>query len=852
MKKIIVLLLALTLVLSSCFFGNSSKKEKEEETSTSQSVDKESKETSSEKSSEELSFDDLKDKELVKAVFEAREDSSSRSYKVQYMSGVMEGGAISSLAYKQGNDIRVDDIDEAGFYNINIYKVDKGLRYNWLIPNVDNLDWNESGLKVGRIYKIDSIDEHEILSIPFIEKYAKDDFAKLKNAKMDLLDGKKVLYMEFATKGSDKKLEKLWYSIDDDFVVKFISTDAQGKDYAILEVQELTIGGNYSEQFKVPFDEVPFINTTLKGKELFKSVYEARPDNTNRSYMLHVQMSVKDSEGSFPIIYKAEGGVLTKNRDYGGNYYKLYLESADEVYTWYEGSKKGTKEQAEDRDKKGYAFDLEDYAGSNFSRITKAKLLEEDGNEILYFEANPKDGAPYKENVWYSITQDLIIKRNEVSDGENMSESVVKEMDLHSDYSDEMVLPDGVDFEEEDPYLALVRRVYNNRRANHNRSFDFDYEIKYEDGNGSNSKGHLFYENGNIRTEEEGENIHEVNLYLKDAKKLYAWEMGNFDESGGEALNIEDSGAVTEINNVNFSQIVGMPDFDELARNDFAGLKVAEMINFRDEEVLYMEFENSADNSLKDMIWYSPKKDLMLQMVTVYPTGASVYYAQVFNESFSNGISEFMKVPEDVNFSSNQGTSSSKPKTLAKKIFREMNKEQSFKISLTGVGLYAGQNDKSKFLIARDANNKYIEKQIVGEEGKVFLLSKVLDKVRYSWATIANAPEAVRYQGTVKLSKGYPVEMMLLFANNDFADLSICRKEEYKGQEVAYFESRSGEKISKMWFSTKDSMPLEIKIVSGDKINRHLVTDSYEVGGDYSKYFVVPDVEFTQSTKVNN
>ncbi len=848
MKKIVVLLLALTFVLSSCFSGNSLKKD--EKQSVSQSEDKKditsSSENSTEKSLDEVQLKDLKDKELVKAVFEVREDSPKNSYMLKYTAGVMEGGAYTTIVYKDGDKFRADNIDEAGFYEINVYDPVKKYRYKWDYAEMSSPDEGEVDKYSGRIYAANSIKEEDIVQIPSITEYSKDDFSDLKSAKMEELDGQEVLYMEVSIGGSDKKIDKIWYSLEKDFILKLISTDEQGNDRGVLIVHELEIGGNYLDKMTIP-EDVVFINTTLKDKELIEHVYDKRPDNSDRSYRVDFKFFVKDSESGSTTIYKNGDGILKKSTDVAGIYHKLYLNSSDESYLWYEGSNSGSKTQAGYRDRIGYPLILENYADDNFSRITKANIIEENARELLYFEAEPIDGNLYKEQVWYSIEEGFIIRNNEIYDGEIRSNIELKILEFDGDYTDLIRLPDGVEFEEDNPFVALAKRVYKNRLMNPNRSFAFDYQIKYEDESDKNSKGYLYYDKGKIRTEKFSDNVIDVSLYLKDYSKLYKWSMGNFDESGGDAVNIEDSGSILKLDEVNLSKIIGMPDFDELAKNDFEGLLVAEMINFRDEEVLYMEFTNRDDNSLRDMIWYSPEKDLILQAATVYQTGAGLYFAEVYNETFDGDYTDIMRVPDDVSFSRSQGASLNEPKNLARKTYREMNKEQPFRVSLTGIGLYIGQRDKSKFVIARDINNKYLEKSKVGGTGKSFLLSKALDKVQYSWATVPNAPEATRVQGKINLSKSFPVEMMSIFENNDFADLKVCEKRNYKGQGVIYFESVRGKEVNKMWFSLKDSMPLEVKTIVADRLTRHLVTDSYEVGGDYSEYFKVPDVKFTQT-----
>ncbi len=185
----------------------------------------------------------LKDVDLMKS-FINHKQAENYYYKALIKSNDRDLGEVEFelINYTMGDSIRTES-DFDGEHTVMIFNAEEGALYNYTVGELQ-------GTKT--IQMEATKDEMFDTSLTY-EEY--EDFADLIKAEYSKLNGDDVIYIE--QKDKMDGVEKIWYSIDKHFPIKFVHENADGtmmSEFTVIEFEE----GIFKEKF-IPDDEITFV-----------------------------------------------------------------------------------------------------------------------------------------------------------------------------------------------------------------------------------------------------------------------------------------------------------------------------------------------------------------------------------------------------------------------------------------------------------------------------------------------------------------------------------------------------------------------------------------------------------------
>ncbi len=662
MKKILVLMLVLSFALSSCIPSpkiDGIKKKLEEkadekvdeivksieneiDNTTLGEMEKVEGSTGAEETTSAERNSELKDAKLVRSIDNARVVDPSRSYKLVYARGVKNGGASTTILYHQDKNFYRDWIDEASFHNITLFRLDKNKQYSWNLDS-DSKPVKSEGL-FSKVEKLKISEYDKLPEIPDFAEYSNEKIDNLVKAEMAKLNGEEVLYMEFKDASNPKIIEKVWYSVEKDVVMKTVITDDKGVDNYFMDVVEFEVGGDYSSMMKLPGE------LSLTGKELFASIYEAKADNSNRNYMVMYSACVINGCASAPTVYKYNKNIRFMNEDYAGMFNKIYVSDTNKIYTWYDNDSKGKVKDAEDKDKEEYPVFIEDYAKNGYDDIITAKMEELDGENVLYFEAKSPKIPNQIDRVWYSISKDFVMMAKGYFDDEHANTIQVQKLEFNGDYAQKVSVPSNVDFGSQELSGAdLVKQVYDKY---YNALRDpLEAEFAFEKDDYMSLSGKLVVYKDYIRVNSMENNL-EAKLYDASSKEFYTWTVDTDDvNTSSESENVvKDSARKRKAINFTIDNLVGTVGIADVYRDYLDNIIEAKMIDYKGKNALYVEYSSIINPDWVERLWYSTEDDLPLMCTSTDGDGKVVYKAEIKNIKKGGDYSKYIEVPKNVDF----------------------------------------------------------------------------------------------------------------------------------------------------------------------------------------------------------
>ncbi len=193
------------------------------------------------------SVDGLEGKELAKKVFaEFVEDGGyERNLYVKYKTEMTGKEPVISATYYDGNNMRTEGKNYQGKETITIMKDEDNTMYSWDKESKTGSKMVFGDNDIGG--DMEGMEGMDDLGID--EDVVEDDFAGLINAKIDTLNGEKVLYMETEEDGD---VEKMWMCLDHKIIVK---TELYQDGKLIYKMEALEHkNGDYSDMMVPPSD----------------------------------------------------------------------------------------------------------------------------------------------------------------------------------------------------------------------------------------------------------------------------------------------------------------------------------------------------------------------------------------------------------------------------------------------------------------------------------------------------------------------------------------------------------------------------------------------------------------------
>ncbi len=185
----------------------------------------------------------------------------------------------------------------------------------------------------------------------------------------------------------------------------------------------------------------------LEGQELLDAFAESyEPPTSMKVKFKMTAYDVQDELSEMVYVLDEHGNVMVSSSLYGANMTEWYFAEEDMWYTYFEGDDYGTKWQ----DDTGYGRDLDEeltFDGDTWGDMDSATIEEFEGQEAIHVV---EKYDVYRSDMWVSTETGMIIKLVEVDSDDNVTYMIEStEVDVNGDYSDMMVLPDGVEFQED-------------------------------------------------------------------------------------------------------------------------------------------------------------------------------------------------------------------------------------------------------------------------------------------------------------------------------------------------------------------------------------------------------------------
>ncbi len=185
----------------------------------------------------------------------------------------------------------------------------------------------------------------------------------------------------------------------------------------------------------------------LEGQELLDAFGESYEPPTSMKVTFKVTAyDVQDELTEMVYVMDEQGNIMLRSSLYGAVLNEWYFADENMWYTYFEGDDYGSKWE----DTTSYGSDLDEeltFSSETWGDLESASIEEYEGQEAIHVV---ETYDIYRSDMWISTETGMVIKLVEVDPDDNITYMMeTMESEINGDYSEMMVLPDGIDFQED-------------------------------------------------------------------------------------------------------------------------------------------------------------------------------------------------------------------------------------------------------------------------------------------------------------------------------------------------------------------------------------------------------------------